>query len=64
MSDRVSELHDLGWLKSRLLVGIVFASDVLLVSPCSSYLQIMTIMIDDGGRIVVKGYVLELCING
>ena len=57
-------LHDLGRLSSRLLVGIVFASDVLLVSPCSSYLQIMTIMIDDGGRIVVKGYVLELCING
>ena len=57
-------LHDLGWLKSRLLVGIVFASDVLLVSPCISYLQIMTIMIDGGGRIVVKGYVLELCING
>ena len=54
-------LHDLGWLKSRLLVGIVFASDVLLVSPCISYLQIM---IDDGGRIVVKGYVLGLCING
>ena len=57
-------LHDLGWLKSRLLVGIVFASDVLLVSPCSSYLQIMTIMIDDEGWIVLKGYVLELCING
>ena len=64
MSDRVSELHDLGRLSSRLLVGIVFASDVLLVSPCSSYLQIMTIMIDDGDWIVVKGYVLELCING
>ena len=42
----------------------MFASDVLLVSPCSGYLQIMTIMIDDGGWIVVKGYVLELCING
>ena len=42
----------------------MFASDVLLVSPCISYLQIMTIMIDGGGRIVVKGYVLELCING
>ena len=42
----------------------MFASDVLLVSPCISYLQIMTIMIDDGGWIVVKGYVLELCING
>ena len=36
----------------------------LLLSPCISYLQIMTIMIDDGGWIVVKGYVLELCING
>ena len=57
-------LHDYGWLRTRLLVGIVFASDVLLVSPCISYLQIMTIMIDGGGRIVVKGYVLELCING
>ena len=26
----------------------MFASDVLLVSPCISYLQIMTIMIDGG----------------